>query len=161
MVSDDSSGRVACRIQVDVRCPAVNLQKQCCAYHLGMDRVFLEDVPPLAKGTEVEVRFPGDHKDPLRISCTVEETLGDLAFLRFPDLQGDDRGKLEALICPNWDGVDLLEGLLILSRRLPAANLEDWLRLTSILVKCRPGAITECLSRLDQGIAPDFLKMRE
>lgn len=161
MVSDDSSGRVACRIQVDVRCSAVNLQKTCCAYHVGMDRVFLEDVPPLAKGAEVEVRFPGDPTDPLRLTCMVEETLGDLAFLRFPDLQGDDRAKLEALLCPNWDGADLLEGLLILSRRLPAASLEDWLRLTSILVNCRPGTITECLSSLDQATSPDFIKMRE
>jgi len=161
MVSDDSSGRVACRIQVDVRCPAVNLQKQCCAYHVGMDRVFLEDVPPLAKGAEVEVRFPGDRTDPLRLTCTVEEALGDLAFLRFPDLQDADKVKLEALICPNWDGVDLLEGLLILSRRLPATNLQDWLRITSILVKCRPGTITECLTSLDQVIPPDFVKMRE
>ncbi len=161
MVSDDSGGRATCSIRVEVRCPALNLQKRCCAYHLEMDRVFVEDLPPLAKGVEVEVRFPGDRNDPLCLNCTVEETVGDLAFLRFPELNGDERAKLEALLCPNWDGTDLLEGLLILSRRLPATSLEEWLRLTSIIVKCRPGTITECVRSLDQDLAPDLIKLRK
>jgi len=159
MASDDSNRRT-CSIRVEVRCPALNLQKKCSAYHVEVDRVFVEDLPSLTEGVEVEVRFPGDRNDPLWLNCTVQETVGDLAFLRFPELNGNEMAKLEALLCPNWDGTDLLEGLLILSRRLPATSLEDWMRLTSIIVKCRPGAITECIRSLDQSMPADFLTIR-
>lgn len=144
-------------MRVEVRCPALSLQKKCCAYDVAMDSIFIEDLPTLSKGTEVEVRFPGNPNDPLSLICTVTETVDDLAFLRFNDLDNDQQTKLEALLCPNWDGADLLEGLLILSRRLPATNLEEWMRLTSIVARCRPGAIAECV----QSLGPDISNVRD
>ena len=89
----------------------------------------------------VEVEFASPSGPPVTVTCTVGESVGEMAFLRFPAMSPEQRSRVEELIWPDWDRQNLLEGVVILSRRFSARELSGWLRLTKFAVWYRRGTI--------------------
>lgn len=123
------------RLKVHLRMPGSAPSVTCTTDAIGHDHLFIQGGPRLQDGSNVELTFPSRNGEPVSVDCVVAPHGGQNLLLRYSDLAPAQRERLTTTIWPQWDRVNLLDGLILMSDRLEEHDLTDWLRLTSLL--CR------------------------
>ncbi|NCA69324.1 MAG: hypothetical protein EOM91_04330 [Sphingobacteriia bacterium] len=128
---------VSRRLEVILRRPGAQ-EIACRTYAIGRQALLLEGVGLLFPTQGVEVTLAATSETPLTLTCRVEATAGPHAYLRFEPLTAAQQRRLDELLWPDWDGVNLLDGLILMSERYGASSLTEWLRLTDLLSVWHP-----------------------
>jgi hypothetical protein len=120
---------------VVVDCADRGLYRNCRTLNIGLDGSLIALTVPLEPGTrvqlELEDRFHGGRMLPL--TGVVAGRMDGSVDIRFDPLSSEVSQALEEVIWPEWDGRDLLEGVMIYCDVEQVENLEDLLRLTTLV----------------------------
>jgi len=127
--------RTDCRISACIESPGlVNADKDCYTGNIGMKGVFLTDAPGHPVGTLCKLVIH-DHKEkPLTVDVRVSHVSKEGVGFVFVSPQAEERVRLKYLVHPYWDGLDYLDGMMLMMRySKPATELKDVLSLTTML----------------------------
>ncbi|MBK1723107.1 hypothetical protein [Thiocystis violacea] len=105
---------------------------------IGRDGLLVRGGPRLPSGCHVELTLMGDRRGALTIQCVAAGQIGADQVLNYEHLGFDERVSLEELIRPQWDGVDLFDGLMTMASLYGATSLKDWLCMTTLLERIQP-----------------------
>lgn len=138
MIPDSLGRRIVRRLDIELRCPSQPSRRCYRTCEIYPEGIYVEGISALPANTEVEIVLTGPVGEPLRLRCLAERsTDDDKRHLRFLELSGEQRTRLENILWPPWDGADLLDGLIIVAGRFGATSLEECLHLTNIVSNCR------------------------
>ncbi|NEX21593.1 hypothetical protein G3480_14950 [Thiorhodococcus mannitoliphagus] len=108
---------------------------------IGRDALLVRGGPRLPIGCRVELRLLNDQREALTIQCVTLGQSGPDQRLKYENLAFDERVRLEDLMRPYWDGIDVLDGLATMAGLYGATSLKDWLCMTSLLERMQPHAL--------------------
>lgn len=135
MTTQPSSQFVPRRIKVCIRPEGSPTPVSCVTQEISNDHVFIQGGPRLRGGCTVELTFNRRNGDPVSVNCVVVPHSGERLLLCYGQVPANERAHLHTALWPDWDGRDLLDGLILMADRCEQQTLAEWLRLTSLL--CR------------------------
>lgn len=95
-------------------------------------------------GQRVQLIFDERTGEKMCVDCVVEPYTTGKHKLRYCATRSDFSQRLGNIIWPDWDGVSLLDGALLIAARDEVASLSDLLRVTSLLSVIQPKARGRC-----------------
>jgi hypothetical protein len=81
----------------------------------------------------VELAFTRKDGEQVSVEAVVEPHETDRLCVRYRELDPHRRERLLQTLWPDWDGHDLLDGLILMAGRFGVQTLADLIRLTSLL----------------------------
>lgn len=148
MKEDDEKSYVPRQVAVAIRLADKRPAATCVTSGIGQDGLLIRGGPGLPVGCTVALTLDAHGEDPLSFDCIAEGIVGRDQKLRYHRLGFDQRIRLENLIRPHWDGVDLFDGMVTLACLYGANTLKDWLSMTSLLERIRPRLINRTSSAI-------------
>lgn len=121
------------RMKVRLRLPGTDNAIHCTTQEISHDHVFIQGGPKIRHGSEVQLEFNRPDGQPVAVNCVVMPHTGERLLLCYGELADAERALLKKAIWPEWDGRDLLKGLILMADRCEEQTLAEWLRLTSLL----------------------------
>ena len=138
MNMDDEKSYILRQLDAAIRVSDQQAAAICVTSAIGREGVLVRGGPMLPLGCEVELTLYGDRRETLSVRCVVQGLSGRDLELRYHGLGFEQRAHLEELIRPQWDGVDLFDGLMTMACLYGATSLKDWLCMTSLLERLQP-----------------------
>lgn len=125
--------RVAYRLAVDLYPGAASEAFHCHTLNIGLGGLFAEGVAGVRTGDNLKVALDRHEQAALELDGQVTRVTATGAGLAFYGNGPAALATLRELIEPDWDGHDLLEGVMKVGPRYEGSGLADWMRLTSLL----------------------------
>jgi hypothetical protein len=121
------------RLPVQLRLAGSDKPLSCATSEIAEDSLIIQGAPTIASGRTVELIFTCKDGTRISVHCVVEPHSGPRLLLRYADLDPATYEQLQDTLWPEWDGRDLLDGLISICRRYRDESLADWVRLTTLL----------------------------
>lgn len=126
------------RMKVRLHVPGSPAAITCTTQEISHDYVFISGGPKVRAGSEVKLEFNRRDGEPVAVNCVVVPHTGERLLLCYGEMAAAQRDLLKRTIWPDWDGRDLLHGLILMADRCEEQTLSEWLRLTSLLCLMQP-----------------------
>ena len=125
--------RVKVRLVVDLYCVERDQHRKCRVSNIGLDGMFVVGLPCFKNDQKVRATFGRSEGGALCLPCRVSQIALDGADLKFDNPSAQQIEELREIIYPQWNGLNLLEGVLILSNWVEADDFTGWLRLLTLV----------------------------
>ena len=125
--------RVKHRLAVDLYCGHDAKLRHTHTYDIGLSGMFAVGVLCVRPGDEVRVSLGHKEAGALQLGARVSRVSLDGAGLEFVGNSPMAIELLRELLTPDWDGHDLLEGVMKIAPWYRGKDLAGWMRLTSMV----------------------------
>ncbi len=138
MQKDDETSYVPRQLKVAIRLAGQQAITTCTTSAIAQDALLISGCPYFPAGCELALTLELKSGETVSFDCMSEGLVGQDQRLRYHRLGFEQRVRLEELIRPHWDGIDLLEGLMTLSGLYGATTLKECLYITGLLERIQP-----------------------
>ena len=127
--------RMACRLAVDLCIWPEETPCQCRTLDIGLGGLFLTGAPSLRPEQPLSVTFGRRERESeqLQMNARIVRVTAEGAGCAFAEHGQQTMLMLKALLTPDWDGKNLLDGVMKIAPWYHGTDLAAWMRLTSIV----------------------------
>lgn len=129
--------RIGLRVPLGVYCDNEATRHACHTRDICIGGLFAEGLPCAHSTAAARIQMVLPDETELILSARVARATPQGAGMQFHGNEDTQLRKLEALLTPDWQGSDLLEGVVSIAPWYTAADLADWMRLTTIVSNWR------------------------
>ena len=125
--------RIAYHLPVDIYCGPQEERRECKTRDIGLGGFFAVGATCVRENDKVHVELGPNDGDKLHLSGRVARISHGGAGLQFVGNSPATLEVLRALLVPDWDGGNLLDGVVKIAPWYRENDLAGWMRLTSIV----------------------------
>lgn len=125
--------RIAFRMAVDLFRPQDANPQRCHTRDIAYGGLFAVGARDMAPGQTVRLAVGSDNGGGLHLDGRVVRVGGNGAGFQFVGNSPASLEVLRTMLTPNWDGENLLEGVVRMAPWYRESNLAGWMRLTSLV----------------------------
>lgn len=125
--------RVDYRLAVDLYCADDGTQHHCYTQNIGLGGMYALGLLGVRPGASARVSFGREDQGALQILGLVTRVGADGAGLAFSGNVPTAINTLDELLQPDWDGENLLEGVMRIAPWYRNNDLAGWMRLTTMV----------------------------